>query len=209
MQSQMALVNSCLVAVIAFLMVHVVRRRKSRTIPSRLQGKCGNLPILWSRDCFFHLDFSIKLHTDLTFTLRSHNQKGSAYLVDSLFGRTMIHTIAPENLQAIYTQGKEFGIQPSRLPSMEHLCGQGFLTTDGLVWHESRKMLKPTFAISNISELSYLSQETTALISKIEEGSTVDLQELLLVAVSIVDVYLSAQLTIVVLEHFNPFLTRG
>ncbi|KAJ4301957.1 hypothetical protein N0V90_004053 [Kalmusia sp. IMI 367209] len=45
---------------------------------------------------------------------------------------------------------------------MEHFCGQGFLTTDGSVWHQSRKMLKPTFAKANISELNYLSQETSA-----------------------------------------------
>lgn len=209
MKSNLELVTSCLVAIIVLLVIHVSRRRQSRAIPPHLQGKCGDISRLWSRDCFFHLDFSIKLHTDMTLTVRSHNQKGSAYLVDSLFGRTMIHTIAPENLQTIYTQGKEFGIQPSRLPAMEHFCGQGFLTADGLVWHQSRKMLKPTFSKANISDLSFLDKETTAMVSKITEGSTIDLQELLLVAVRNHDVHIFAQLTIAVLKHFNPFLARG
>jgi cytochrome P450 len=63
---------------------------------------------------------------------------------------------------------------------MEHLCGRGFLTTDGEIWNHSRKLLKPTFARSNLLDLSTVENELDKLIEAIPtDGSTVDLQPLL------------------------------
>ncbi|KAF2675780.1 cytochrome P450 [Lentithecium fluviatile CBS 122367] len=111
---------------------------------------------------------------------RYHVRYGSTFQLDSLFGKTRVMTIAPENLQAVYANGKNFGIQPHRLHAMEYFCGQGFLTTDGHTWQNSRRMLKPSFAKGNISDFTFLSREVESLMNKIpRDGSTVDLQPLL------------------------------
>ena len=116
---------------------------------------------------------------------RYHSRYGLTYQLDSLFGNPLINTVAPENLQAIFSSGKDFGIEPLRLSGMEYFCGQGFLTTDGSIWQHSRKMLKPSFSKTNISDLSFLAHEVEKLITKIPgDGSTVDLQPLLFVTVS-------------------------
>jgi cytochrome P450 len=63
---------------------------------------------------------------------------------------------------------------------MEHLCGRGFLTTDGEIWNHSRKLLKPTFARSNLLDLSTVGNELDNLIESLPtDGTTVDLQPLL------------------------------
>ncbi|KAF2707548.1 cytochrome P450 [Pleomassaria siparia CBS 279.74] len=63
---------------------------------------------------------------------------------------------------------------------MAFFCGEGFLTTDGSVWQQSRRMLKPTFSNANISDLSVLSRNVEDLLKKIPlNGSAFDLQSLL------------------------------
>lgn len=185
----MAMFGKFLLAGVAILVLHVLHRRRLRNAPGQFQDRCGRLATLWSRDVFFHLDFSISLHTDLDSTVRHHAQKGRTYVIDSLLGSHILHTVAPENLHVIYSQGKDFGVQSSRLPAMEYFCGQGFLTTDGSSWSRSRKMLKPTFAKSNISELSFLNREVETLISNIKNGESFDLQTPLLVTVRTSNIY--------------------
>lgn len=118
-------------------------------------------------------------------------------------------TISPKNLQALYTRGKDFGVQPSRLPAMEHFCGRGFLTADGALWNRSRKMLKPTFAKANIADFSIIQRETQSLISKIEEGEAFVLQDLVFVTVRQKHLLSRTWLTYLVLEHVDSPSTRG
>jgi cytochrome P450 len=116
-----------------------------------------------------------------------HQRHGLTYESRSLFGKTMVNTIAIEILQVIFSQSKDFGIQPLQLSGMEYFCGQGFLTTDGPVWQHSRKLSKPSFNKSNISNLQFLSHEIDRLIHKMPGCRlTIDLQPLLLVTVSAV-----------------------
>ncbi|KAI1082057.1 cytochrome P450 [Whalleya microplaca] len=69
-----------------------------------------------------------------------------------------------------------------RLPGMEYFCGRGFITTDGDTWRHSRKLLKPSFDLSNIRDLSILKEEVDTLLKQLpKDGSTVDLQPLLYV----------------------------
>lgn len=68
---------------------------------------------------------------DLAYINQYFARHGPTFQLNSLFGGDTIVTIPPENLQAIYSTGKGFGIQPIRLPTMEYFCGVGFLTPDG------------------------------------------------------------------------------
>lgn len=165
------------------LAFYAIRRKRAITPSTSVQASCAKASTFWSKDPFFHLDFTVISHTDAITTTRYHERYGKTYAVDSLFGFPYIHTIAPENLQTLFSQAKDFGVEGIRLAGMDHLCGHGFLTSDGPVWNTSRKMLKPTFARSNITELEFLHRETDSLIAKISSGVTIDLQELFFLVV--------------------------
>jgi hypothetical protein len=115
---------------------------------------------------------------------RNHNRLGLTYQLETLFGHPVLSTIAPENIPLVHSDGKIYGIEPVRLPGMEYFCGRGFLTTDGATWLQARKMLRPSFAKQNISQLDFLSRETRKLLQKLpNDGTTVDIQPLLFITV--------------------------
>ncbi|KAM3066189.1 hypothetical protein ACMFMG_012149 [Clarireedia jacksonii] len=93
-------------------------------------------------------------------------------------GSTVLNTIDPENLHAIYGSEKcsHWGVEPVRLAAMEPFCGKGFITTDGAVWEHSRTLLKPTFMKSNISDLSYIQAALAKVIGDLPwDDATTDL----------------------------------
>lgn len=129
-------------------------------------------------------ELTFEMHTNLAMMKRNHDHFGLTYQLDTLFGNPVIHTIAPENLPLVYSNGGNYRIQPVRFPGMKYFCGKGFLTTDGLTWLRARKLLKPSLAKKNIAQLESLSQETRKLLEKLpNDGSTIDLQPLLFITV--------------------------
>jgi hypothetical protein len=184
----MGLLLNTSIAGILLLGILVVRRHGARfhnVVSESTQRHHEPTTKHWSADVFFSMDFIIRIHTDLQHHTRCHSRNGKTFQLKSLYGTPVINTIAPEYLRIIFGTGKDFGIQPMRLPSMEYFCGQGFLTMDGHTWLQSRKMLKPTFDKSNISDLGFLEREIDALITNIpEDGSSIDLEPMLSVAVS-------------------------
>jgi hypothetical protein len=179
----MGLKLNSFVAGIVLLVVSTLRRRRARIIDIR-QNQCFPTTKHWSLDFLFSMDFKIGTHMNVASINQYFARHGPTFQLDSLLGADTIVTIAPENLQAIYSTGKDFGIQPIRLPTMEYFCGVGFLTTDGSLWQHSRKLLKPSFSKSNISDLSFLNHEIDKLFAKIpSDGSVVDLQPLMFIVV--------------------------
>jgi hypothetical protein len=170
--------NSVVVGIV-LLVVLTFRRRRVQMVAIR-QNQYSPTTKHWSLDFLLSMDFTIGIHMDLASDNQYFARHGPTFQLDSLFGSDTIVTIAPENLQAIYSSVKDFGIQPIRLPMMEYFCGVGFLTTDGSIWQHSRKLWKPSFSKSNISDLSFLSREVDKLFAKIPgDGSAVDLQPLM------------------------------
>jgi cytochrome P450 len=94
--------------------------------------------------------------------------------------KTRFFTIEPENLQAIFAKDFEsWGSQPFRLFPFQPFVGKGIMCTDGAFWAHSRALIKPTFARTQISDLSALNVHVDRLIRLIPtDGSTVDLQPL-------------------------------
>jgi len=136
------------------------------------------------KEPFTGFDFQMKMYMEIPFLYQLHQRYGDTYQVRSWISLPTICTIAPDNLRTI-NLSKDFGVAPMRLPGMEYFCGRGFITTDGDIWSHSRKLLKPSFALSNIRDLPILKSEVDKLLDGLpKDGSTVDFQPLLYAMVS-------------------------
>ncbi|KAK8072662.1 cytochrome P450 [Apiospora saccharicola] len=134
-----------------------------------------------TKEPFFGSDFQRSMYGDVSFLYRLHRRYGSAFQVRSWISLPVVCSIATENLRVINTS-KDFGVEPMRLPGLEEFCGRGFITTDGDTWYHSRKLLKPSFDLSNIGDLRFLEKEVDRLLETLpDDNSIVDLQPLLYV----------------------------
>lgn len=115
------------------------------------------------------------------------HQYGQTFRTATFFS-TVMKTMNAENIQTVYAlKGKDWGIQPFRLPAMRPFCGQGFITTDGPVWEHSRALLKPSFQKANLSDLTPFESSVSHFVGRIpKDGSTVDLQPLLSLLVNFI-----------------------
>jgi hypothetical protein len=95
-------------------------------------------------------------------------------------GRTIVNTIEPENIKAVLsTQFKEFQFSKKRKDALCPVIGHGIFTTDGKEWEESRALLRPNFARSQLVDLDKFEKHIQNLIARIpKDRSTVDIQEL-------------------------------
>ncbi|KAI1270295.1 cytochrome P450 [Xylariaceae sp. FL1019] len=165
-----------LLAALIFVFQHQ-RQRKARGE----QHRCGQAAIHSPWEPIFGFDFQMKMYSQIQFLYKLHRKYGSTYQTSSLLGAFTVCTIDPENLRQINTS-HDFGVSPMRLPGMEYFCGRGFITTDGDIWRQARKMLKPSFELNNIADIAVLREEVDSLLRQLpEDGSTVDLQPLLYV----------------------------
>lgn len=175
-------INSGVLGLIIFALL-LFRRQSQRRALVRSHG-CDQAVIHLSKEPFTGFDFQMRMYMDIPFLYNLHQRYGNTYQVRSWVSLPTICTVAPENLRAI-NHSKDFGVSPMRLPGMEYFCGHGFITTDGDTWRHSRKLLKPSFDLSNIRDLDILKEEVDTLLKQLpKDGSTVDLQPLLYVMVS-------------------------
>lgn len=126
----------------------------------------------------------MKIHKDVPSLHRFHQDHGHTFQLNTCISLPTIYTVAPENIKIIHTDDDKWGIEPGRLPGMEPFCGRGFLTMDGDVWRHARRTLRPSFAKSNLLDLSILSREVDKVVAQLpKNGATVDLQPLFYVTV--------------------------
>lgn len=175
-------VNSGLLGFV-LLAFFLLQRQRQRKASVQSHG-CEQAVMHQPKEPFSGFDFQMNMYMDIPFIYNLHQRYGNTYQVRSWVSLPTICTIAPENLRTINIS-KDFGVAPMRLPGMEYFCGRGFITTDGETWRHSRKLLKPSFDLSNIRDLNTLKGEVDALLQQLpKDGSTVDLQPLLYVMVS-------------------------
>lgn len=169
--------NSALAVLVAIIAYYLQRQRQQKSI-ARQKG-CQPPRLYPALDVLFNLDFTYAQHHSLSFGCKSHEIFGRTFLVESLFFTPSFQTIAPENLQAINNRIEDWGVEPSRRAGIEYFIGLGFITCDGDIWQHSRKVLRPSFHKSNISDLTPLAVEVDSLLDKMPtDGSTIDLQPL-------------------------------
>lgn len=165
-----------------FLAAFLFQRHLQRKSLAR-SHRCGQAVSYQPKEPFTGFDFQMRMYNDIPFLYNLHQRYGTTYQVGTWVSLPTVCTIAPENLRAINTS-KDFGVGPMRLAGMEYFCGRGFITTDGDTWKQSRNLLKPSFDLSNISDLSVLRKEVDMLLDQLpKDGTTVDLQPLLYVMV--------------------------
>jgi cytochrome P450 len=170
------IVSSALAALLLYAIYILQRQHRQDGVLRSNSGR--DITKHQPKEPFTGLDFQMCMHSDVPFLYRLHQRYGRNFQLSTLDSQRTMVTIAPENIQAI-NSGREWGIEPYRLPGMEYFCGRGFLTTDGDVWQHSRKTMKPIFAKNNLVDLGPLSREVEKLLLELPtDGSTVDLQPL-------------------------------
>lgn len=160
------------------------REYHSRRKLIRQQG-CQPPPALLQKDPLFGLDVVYQLLRSIKDRRRNMSMKEQVdtygYTFQSKpYGTNKIFTIEPRNLQYIFsTKFESFGVAPVRLFAFRPLTGKGVMNTDGAFWEHSRALIRPTFARSQIANLSSLEEHVSKLIDLIpRDGSTVDLKPL-------------------------------
>ncbi|KAK9777521.1 putative Cytochrome P450 [Seiridium cardinale] len=129
-----------------------------------------------AKEPFFGLDFQSNMYGDVPFLYRLHQRYSNTYQVRSWISLPTVCIIATENLRTI-NASKDFGVEPMRLSGLAYFCGRGFIMTDGNTWNHSRKLLKPSFDLSNIRNLTTLRREVDHLIEELpKDTSAIDLQ---------------------------------
>lgn len=176
-------VNS-LVAFITLLLSYFTFQKRRRYLTARYQNGCQR-PVRYKPwDPSMGIDLTVATHGDIPSLHQLHKKHGHTFQVQPLFDKTTIFTVAPENIKTVNMRHDHWGIQPQRLNGMEFFCGRGFLTMDGEMWQHARKLIRPSFAKSNISDLSVMSRETDKFLEQLRTGgNTVDLQPLLYIMV--------------------------
>ncbi|KAF4624127.1 hypothetical protein G7Y89_g14046 [Cudoniella acicularis] len=156
--------------------IYIIRRQRQRERAARERGYQA-LKKFQSREPFLGFDIKLLMHMDIPSLYKLHEKLGKTFQINALISTPEICTIATENIRILNVGGKTWGVEPLRLGGMEYLCGRGFLTTDGDIWNHSRRLLKPTFSRSNLSDLGTLSRQLDQLLDQLPtDGSTVDLQ---------------------------------
>ena len=152
------------------------RRRRS----IRRHG-CKPSPCLPQIDPFFGLDtvFQFWFSAQSNRPNASLGQQFSTYGTTfeyQVYSNTRICTIAPQNLQAVFSNNFEsWGIAPLRLFFFGPFVGKGIMTADGSFWAHSRALLKPTFSREQISDLSAYSVHVDNLLDTLSEHDASDI----------------------------------
>ncbi|KAH7406395.1 cytochrome P450 alkane hydroxylase-like protein [Phaeosphaeria sp. MPI-PUGE-AT-0046c] len=168
--------TTCLAALTLFA-IYIYRLLHQRDVLAR-KNAYGLAAKYYPWEPLLGLDYHMGMHMDIPMLHRDHQRYGKTYQAQTFLAKSAISSIATANVRAVNT-AKEFGVEPMRLPGMEHFCGSGFLTTDGDIWQHSRKLLKPGFSKNNIVDFAYLSQQMDRFLGHLPaDGATVDLQPL-------------------------------
>ena len=90
-----------------------------------------------------------------------------------------IFTMEAANVKAILSLNHQSFGMANKPKEIDLLLGDGIFTNEGKAWHQSREMLRPSFARSQIADLDILEKHVSALIDNIpRDCSTIDLSKL-------------------------------
>ena len=113
---------------------------------------------------------------------RSHYERHSNTFSSKLATLPVISTIEPDNIKTVLSAAfKDYIVGAPRRNAFLPVLGNSIFLADGAQWVHSRALLRPTFARSQVSDLSVLERHVEHLIEAIpRDGSTVDLGDLFL-----------------------------
>jgi cytochrome P450 len=94
----------------------------------------------------------------------------------NFLGFMAILSTEAENLKAVFSQQFRLFKMPTGTKELDLLLHGGIFLNEGEAWHQSRELIRPSFARSQVADLEILEKQVSLLISKIPpDGSTVDL----------------------------------
>lgn len=127
---------------------------------------------------------NIRKSTNLPTLAERFKVYGPTYQTSSV-GTTTIWSKDPKLIQHVWGTSSHWGVAPNRLEALEPFLGRGFFTVDGEQWEQSRALMRPSFHKSKISDLTFFTAATEAMLNKIpRDSSTIDMQPLLFALVS-------------------------
>ncbi|KAI0394071.1 cytochrome P450 [Xylariaceae sp. FL0594] len=172
-------ITSLLLGLVLWILT-LVRRQRERRASAQSRG-CEPAVVHQPVEPFSGFDFQMRMYSHIPFLHQLHQKYGETYEVRTLVSLPTVCTIVVDNIRAVNTS-RDFGVEPMRLPGLEQFCGKGFITTDGPVRKQARKLLKPSFDMNSIRDLTVLRSEVDKLLQQLpKDGSTADLQPLLYV----------------------------
>jgi hypothetical protein len=163
------------------VIVPIIIFRRRRTYSARKAGH-SDPPKVTIFEPFFGLDYRLNILFNADKSFHRHQRLGHTYGIAPLLTAKIIQTSHADNIQEI-AAGKDWG-NAWRQEHMKQFCGIGFLTTDGDDWKVARKMIRPCFARKNIDDLEFVGVMVDALLKKVPDGVTLDLNPLLYETVS-------------------------
>lgn len=91
----------------------------------------------------------------------------------------IVVTVEAENMKAVLSGSFRSFERAVQSKEVDFLLGDGIFNIDGDAWHQSRELLRPIFARSQLVDLHAFETHVRTLIERIPgDGSTVDLSEL-------------------------------
>ncbi len=127
--------------------------------------------------------FAIWRWSDQHIFLEKTSQKffgfGAKTVQHNFLGYNVILTCEAENTKSVLSQNfKLFGLA-SMPKELDLLLSGGIFLKEGEAWHQSRELIRPSFARSQVADLDMLEKHVNTLIGSIpRDGSTVDLSTL-------------------------------
>ncbi|KAK1149559.1 hypothetical protein N8T08_005108 [Aspergillus melleus] len=96
------------------------------------------------------------------------HEEGRRTFETSILGSTAIHTVEPENIQAMMaTEFGNFELGKMRRGVLFPLIGNGISAADGMVWKHSRAILRPLFSKAQLMNLELEEKHTQDLLREL------------------------------------------
>ena len=139
----------------------------------------GHLDPLLGSDLFYSFIRSIGRGDALQFAQSLFDRYSNTFIA-AVFGRTILNTMDPKNIQVVLSDTELFSAAQVRQEALEPLMGRAIWTTDGPDWSRSRSLIKPIVnkAHSPSYSASFYAHVQHLLDHVPRDGSTVDLQPL-------------------------------
>lgn len=165
----------------------LTRRLATRRAQQKIIKQCGCKPPAKFplKDPFFGVDAiydALRAAKTKSFLdhKKGHYERYGNTFSSKLSTLSVISTIEPENIKTVLsTAFKDYVVGAPRRDAFFPVLGNSVLLADGAQWEHSRALLRPSFASSQVSNLSTLDTHVENLIRAIpRDGSAVDLGDL-------------------------------
>jgi cytochrome P450 len=186
MTSQALNAVACIVtAAVIYLLIDLIRIRQNRRRYAR-EHSCQPAIHFPHQEPFLGLDLFWQL---IKSTKEKHRMESTKKLYDhygltwqsTSFGREVINTIDPENIQSVMAQDFEsWGLAPLRYPAAGPFVGRGVFTSDGPFWQYARAQVKPVLTRAQFTDYEMLEAHLQKFFQVLpKNGEDVDVLPLL------------------------------